>query len=202
MQKASLMQARILVGDLPRYPVRNQIADCEAAIAVLGDAVTFDSLHVYGPNEFEQFVNDVSPRDGRAPTTVAVLSRLLVLDERPAPPGGVGNAFHARLRRLTRAVAYIVDVQAGRTSNHGDSWDAHVDAVAGQVSKMNRKPGRKEAQAMNRKSYEAREKNLERHWNEKGEAGDNGEGDEDYERVLLHWQNTTMSAEAAIANAP
>lgn len=177
--------ARAYVSDAVAIPVEEQIRQCTAAVAALG-LPTLDK--VYGPAEADRFILDLRP------TEVAVVFRLLALDERPPPSGmGVGAALMERIVAIEGRCRYVYDVVAELRSTDR-RWVEHRRKAVSTVSRGRTLKQRK-ARAMQRAAAESRGSVVE-NWKAM-------EGTAIYKRVGQHWRDPNIAnAQEAIDTAP
>lgn len=177
--------ARAYVSDAIPTSRAHQVEMCAEAVAAIDGLPALDK--VYGPAEADAFIRDLRP------TEVAVLSRVLALDERPTPSGmGVGAALAERIVAIEGACLYVVDATAKLRSTDR-KWVKHRRAAIATASRGRTLPSEK-AKKMQRKSVKVRGSIVE-HWRAL-------DGTALYRRIRQHWQDQEMTAEEAVESAP
>lgn len=171
------VNTRVMLGDLSRYPAKQQLKDCRELVAEL-ELPKANSI--YQHDEFDDFVKDLLPDE------VALVPRLDVL---MAYSGrGVGKRFYRNMLTVCRLSLYVLDVESGLRSNVREKWDAQIDLVYGRITK-GRKLDPEVAKKMRRK--QAVEPGLVAHWKAK-------KGGADYKQAADQWGNLGIKpAEAA-----
>lgn len=124
-----------------------------------------------------------------------MLPRLIVLDERPLPPGEQpGGAFLLRVLDLEAACGYVLDATTGTRSTDRAAWREHCRRTHGAITR-GRELSSERASKIATERHE-NEPGLEAHWKSL-------KGKPVYRRVRQHWTDPEVpNAREAIESAP